>query len=635
MENTKTNIIGIRIGSDFGILYDHLLCFDPRFTIRIDEQNEPTLIEIRENPDYIEDFFGRKVSAITALVGKNGVGKSTTLRFVKELFIKENRNQESRHDDIIFFKVENQLKIFLEQSNRNRYEIVNRTELAEEVIYFRDYPKILDRIKNFNTLFYSNSLEHDPYERETLNYYNLSTGFLKENLGKINIRLQNKKIRTLGSQKRFRYTELRRQTEFLNALDNASGPLAIPFKRIDHILMNIHPIGDIDYENLEKLFKNLHKSVNGIDKSDKNNRQLFEELQLSIRKIHKSFRHSRRSMPAHSENFQSAFYENLVVHLLRLTFDDRDLLQEYGMEPAFGREILHAFDRVEMDSNNFRYFSDLIRELLDLFKKQEAFTGRFDTNDTPSKKPKPRAIISKLGDIQKFEAFFRKNWTEFDYRKYALNFHTRSALFQELFDEHYPIGLDMPFLDFRWPSLSAGEESLVAYFSRLYSVLNDIRNRNALMLIDEGDLYFHPEWQRDYIFYLLEFLNSDLLPPSGIQIIVTTHSPFILSDLPRENIILMTKRESTQDRPFAVEAGAMDHPTFGGNLHKLFSKAFFLGDSATSSFARKKIKEEIIDPLQSGAPIRNRAYIRQLIERIGEPVLQDILKERLERGTNG
>jgi predicted ATP-binding protein involved in virulence len=575
MENTKTNLIGIRIGTEFGILSNHLLCFDPRFHIQIDESTSPR-IEIRENPNYIEDFFGKKVSVITALVGKNGVGKSTTLRFVKELFIKENRNQESRHDDIVFFKVENQLKIFLEQSNRNRYEIVNHTDLPEEVIYFREYPKILDKIKNFNTLFYSNSLEHDPFERETLNYYNISTGFLKETIGKINSRVQSKKIRTLGSQKRFRYTELRRQTEFLNALETTSRPLAIPFKRIDHILMNLHVMGDIDYQNLEKVFKSLHKSTEGIEKSEDNNQQLFDELSLSIRKMHETFREVKRAADEERLSFQAAFYENLASHLLRLAFDDRELLQEYVREPGFGREVLHAFNRLEMDRQNFRYFSELIRELQDLFKKEGDFTGRFN-NNSPSKKPKPHPIISKLSDINRFEEFFRKNWNEFDYGKYTLNFHTRSSLFQELFEEYYPIGLDMPFLDFKWPSLSAGEESLISYFSRLYSVLNDIKNKNALMLIDEGDLYFHPEWQRDYIFYLLEFLNSDLLPPSGIQIIVTTHSPFILSDLPRENIILMTKRGDGVDIPFDVEAGSMEDPTFGGNLHTLFSKAFFLG----------------------------------------------------------
>jgi hypothetical protein len=32
---------------------------------------------------------------------------------------------------------------------------------------------------------------------------------------------------------------------------------------------------------------------------------------------------------------------------------------------------------------------------------------------------------------------------------------------------------------------------------------------------------------------------------------------------------------------------------------------------------------------------RNRVHIEQLIERIGEPVLQEILQERLGRATNG
>jgi predicted ATP-dependent endonuclease of OLD family len=247
-----------------------------------------------------------------------------------------------------------------------------------------------------------------------------------------------------------------------------------------------------------------------------------------------------------------------------------------------------------------------------------------------NKPVKTSQAIGKLQQLSSFIRFFDQHWQKFEYRNNSIVLPTRSALFRDLFEMYYNTSLDLNFLQFKWPSLSAGEESLISYFSRLYSVLHEIKDKHTLMLIDEGDLYFHPEWQRDYIYFLLEFLNSSLLNSPGLQLIVTTHSPFIISDLPSENIILLVKDKSPDNERDTVTVMPIKEQTFGGNLYTLFAKAFFLDDSSTSKFAKNKILTEIIVPLESQGRLPNRGYIRQLIDRIGEPVLRDILSERLE-----
>ena len=51
--------------------------FSPRF--RCSYNKEKNELTIKENEDYIENFFGENIS-VTAIVGKNGSGKSSVIR---------------------------------------------------------------------------------------------------------------------------------------------------------------------------------------------------------------------------------------------------------------------------------------------------------------------------------------------------------------------------------------------------------------------------------------------------------------------------------------------------------------------------------------------------------------------------
>lgn len=100
---------------------------------------------------------------------------------------------------------------------------------------------------------------------------------------------------------------------------------------------------------------------------------------------------------------------------------------------------------------------------------------------------------------------------------------------------------------------------------------------SAILFIDEGDLYYHPEWQRQYIADLCKIIEESL--PCKLQIIIATNSPFILSDIFEDNIIFLTEKEnsiSTYDK------------TFGQNIHTLLKKDFFM-EYTIGEFAREKI----------------------------------------------
>ncbi|WP_282676692.1 AAA family ATPase [Serratia marcescens] len=86
-----------------------------------------------------------------------------------------------------------------------------------------------------------------------------------------------------------------------------------------------------------------------------------------------------------------------------------------------------------------------------------------------------------------------------------------------------------------WEGFSTGELAKLNIFA---SIFNVIRKKGAkfLFIIDEVDLYLHPEWQRTFISELLSFLNSEV-DKSSVQFLITTHSPLIIGDFLEEDII--------------------------------------------------------------------------------------------------
>ena len=104
-----------------------------------------------------------------------------------------------------------------------------------------------------------------------------------------------------------------------------------------------------------------------------------------------------------------------------------------------------------------------------------------------------------------------------------------------------------------------------------------------VIFIDEFEIGLHPNWQKRFLSYFSEIAK---LTQKYIHLIITSHSPFILSDLPKENVIFL--RNGKQVYPF--ENGQQ---TFGANIHTLLSHGFFMQDGLMGEFAKDKIQSII------------------------------------------
>lgn len=132
-------------------------------------------------------------------------------------------------------------------------------------------------------------------------------------------------------------------------------------------------------------------------------------------------------------------------------------------------------------------------------------------------------------------------------------------------------------LAFSWDGLSSGEMSILNLLGRIFSGKKHYGNiTNKLLLIDEVDLGLHPEWQRLWVSDVLPLISEILCSDDQeLQVIITTHSPIILSYILNQDIIYLGD-------------GQLKEKTFGQNIYTLFNNSFFLED-VQGKFVSKKL----------------------------------------------
>lgn len=175
-------------------------------------------------------------------------------------------------------------------------------------------------------------------------------------------------------------------------------------------------------------------------------------------------------------------------------------------------------------------------------------------------------------------------------------------------------------------SLSSGENSFITFFARIFDVIERHRSGHyekdkLILFIDEAEVAFHPAWKRIFFKKLIDFLvkfNGEY----KFQIILTTHSPYLLSDLPSDNVILLKRNKEGKTEIL----NSSDYKTFGANIHELLATSFFLEDGFMGEFAKNKI-EHLISFLNDENQDFTPELAKQLILLIGDDIISDRLMD--------
>ncbi|QOW10111.1 hypothetical protein Q73A0000_06935 [Kaistella flava (ex Peng et al. 2021)] len=149
---------------------------------------------------------------------------------------------------------------------------------------------------------------------------------------------------------------------------------------------------------------------------------------------------------------------------------------------------------------------------------------------------------------------------------------------------------------------------------------NRVRYRSINLILDEVELCFHPEYQRLFVDSLIRTIQRlKLNTHCSFNIIIATHSPFVLSDIPMCNILHLKNGILQSKEQFK-------NP-FGANINDILYQSFFLENGFIGEYARKKILKvigQLNKPLQS--IIDEKENIKETISFVGEPLIQKQLQ---------
>lgn len=201
--------------------------------------------------------------------------------------------------------------------------------------------------------------------------------------------------------------------------------------------------------------------------------------------------------------------------------------------------------------------------------------------------------------------------------------------------------------EFKMPYVSDGERCILEIFSKFINIIENEDRTLHVILMDEPDQRLHPEWSRQFIQLIIEGIEalykSNYEPQNkglNIQLIISTHSPFILSDIRKGDLIILNQdKDNEGENKLLVEVDPVN--TFSANLYDILNNSFFL-DNTIGEFAKKKInttcmrifdysKSQFINAIRD-EKIDNSDLkkLKYLIEQISEPIFKKSLTRQLE-----
>lgn len=260
------------------------------------------------------------------------------------------------------------------------------------------------------------------------------------------------------------------------------------------------------------------------------------------------------------------------------------------------REIKPLPRELPMNGQAFSHFLTLLSYLTPI--KTCSPAAEQDSQNKPFEEL-PLIVPASTADDRLLNALNQLEWGEF------------SAVFSRFFHRV-------------WLNISDGE----AHFIKNFAALNDhiastlvrpvLVRGSAILVLDEPEVHMHPDLERQYLYLLTHWLHDDF-PNMQFQIILLTHSPFLLSDVERSHVLLLQR--TPED---VITAKHPENQTFAANIHNILHEPLFL-DSPFGSISTELICQ-VIKQLKKGEPENfSPEELEVIISLIGEPLLRNSL----------
>jgi len=533
------------------------------------------------------------IKNVTALVGDNGVGKTTLLHTLGSIM--SDKYYYLNNKSLLITK-DSQGSLYIHSNIKITYSdltvSVSSNILEIDNITFPDC----------KTFYLNNSFDIQDYKINSSNNFSVLS---PANLLAQEIRLSKTNSQLSQQNILFEYEieETFRQIQFI--LDNEDEKKLLPFELPDEVKISFVK-SNLRLDDLKTKLK-IDKSLKKSEILDKN-----DDLLNIIKKLEKLIYKNNNSKEHITFNLILQIIDGIIINY-PVNEENKDLLTNLFLETLN--------DYLSAKKNNYEVDIHKFDTILQQHLKENQF---FLHNDDLVFIHNCKLFYDYFIDKLLFE-----DSNIFNY--YKVNIKENYITLFELCKLYQKIGLYYSFLNFEWGNyLSSGQKNLLNMYSLIYNEKNANFNHN-LFLIDEADLSYHPKWQMIYMESLLNFIDK-IFPEANNEIILATHSPIFLSDFPKHNVIFLENTEVGSKISNPIESAE----TFSQNIYTLFMDGFFVKKTEkdnrsliVGSLANNHLNKLFLELEETDQAKYTFNEYEILINLIGEPVLQKIFKENL------
>lgn len=610
---------------DFKNINDASINLSFHYNVKTDVNipNRKIRIDFTENEFYIDNFYGTTIENITGIIGENGSGKTNILEYIIQLLngeynnnsviqIFKNRPDKTIHIYYLIYQEETVLTDYSDwevvvSGNINGYKIIEPKVIPFNVRYnflenyVRNKSQTLDEfdvvlrpiVNNIACIYFSPIYDNRYIEisgKYELEYFDISTNSLS-----VEDADGYEGIIDSTFWERHKYKNIERQLNFI--VNNPSLDLNLPnkinvrFNKINFNYIDLNTNTNIFYKKTDKEFSGKIIEIRDkIPDNYKKGNQLEIEL-LYKEKIKLWF----------LRNLFNLFFLN--ISNTKFSYDNK------------------KFETIIKNQNENEI--DFTKKIIAFFETQN-FINKNDLNIVNLIKDTYR-IINELAIIdfdEDNEAFFD---LKIDDAKYIMDIYNN-------FHNSFKKSFNKSFIDIGWRNLSSGEKLLLDFYSRLFEVSKKVRHNTKYiyLMIDEGETTMHPVWQRSYIDRIVKICN-DFFINKKVQVILSSHSPILISDFPKGNLVLLqNKTDSSQKKQMIIlNEEESIAKTLAANIHKIYTDSFFLNEGLIGEFIKNKINA-LIKSIDNKSLSENEIKLAyNFISLIDEPVIKELLYEKL------
>lgn len=567
------------------------------FKIKLEKSDDQTrtlltIGHIDSNVLRVEKFLHEPVPNIDSLnviVGENGTGKTTLIRTIQHFLNVELHNNlsdyllgifyEEKRDEVYYYKTSEEMKIKI---------------IAAPGIRQLSKPTLENFVGTRSILYLTDSLNsQDFFESRFADTRLVSDRSIGRMLWEASVQTadENRSPPRNPIVKYFN-NERERQINFINEVYQKKINVEISIPQAVHIEFDWDLIAD----SLEKEIEFLAQYEESIEKP-----LYVSRLRTAVQRLFEVENDDR--------NFSARGTELLLLDFLYASFELTRLQNPDSDKLENRRKIVNFLERIEnlvIGEQESRHIYVMI-ETLRMFKEE------FGTSIASQFEDDSFATVFDITDTFRFQ----RDWGELNSYIVLLENDKDSQKFFYFMNFYNHIAR-LPYIRTYW-GMSTGEILRLNLFSQLYEISiqhdNVYPNENLWILIDEAGSHLHPEWQAGYVEMLRSAASQIFTNRSNIQIILTTHSPIILSDVPRHDVLyLISKTDETRSIP--------RDRTFGQNIYKLFEESFFLksvsGSLSTSVMDRLEADLAHFEELSA----EEREVLKATIDIIGEDFIR-------------